>query len=127
VLDWVNRVRTNGIASIISLMHPKELKHYDALKLEGGLLGVYRGAGFEVRHFPWDDPAHRPPSQLASFTKELERIQRVALDAFDTLPKPVLLHCSAGIDRSSPVAAFIAMQRSTSKKPTNTGRRQRRI
>jgi protein tyrosine/serine phosphatase len=24
------------------------------------------------------------------------------------LPKPVLLHCSAGIDRSSPVAAFLS-------------------
>jgi protein tyrosine/serine phosphatase len=29
-------------------------------------------------------------------------------DAFQRLPKPVLLHCSAGIDRSSPVAAFLS-------------------
>jgi protein-tyrosine phosphatase len=93
-------------------MHPKELNHYDALNLEGGLLGTYRDHGFKLRHLPWDDPAHRSQSQLASFNSELERIQQEALNAFDALPKPVLLHCSAGIDRSSPVAAFIATQRS---------------
>jgi hypothetical protein len=31
--------------------------------------------------------------------------------AFDPLPKPVLLHYSAGIDRSSPVAAHIHSRR----------------
>ena len=30
------------------------------------------------------------------------------LKAFDVLPKPVLLHCSAGMDRTAPVAAYIA-------------------
>ena len=37
---------------------------------------------------------------------------RAALTAFDSLPKPVPLHCSAGQDRSAPAAAYIfAMRR----------------
>lgn len=48
-----------------------------------------------------------PQAQMASFKSELQRIQKEALTAFDVLPKPILLHCSAGIDRSAPVAAFI--------------------
>jgi hypothetical protein len=79
VLEWVDRVKSYGILSIITLMHPKELKHYDALNLEGGLLGTYRDHGFKLRHLPWDDPAHRSQSQLASFSSELERIKQEAL------------------------------------------------
>jgi hypothetical protein len=33
------------------------------------------------------------------------------LRAFDELPKPVLLQCSAAIDRTVPVAAYIASKR----------------
>jgi hypothetical protein len=49
-------VERGELGIVISLMHPKELKHYDALRLEGGLLGTYRNAGFETRHFPWMIP-----------------------------------------------------------------------
>jgi predicted protein tyrosine phosphatase len=38
----------------------------------------------------------------------VDRIKVEASDAFERIPKPVLLHCSSGIDRSPPVAAFIA-------------------
>ncbi len=115
VRDWVARIKGYGIRAIISLMHPKELHHYAQLDLGANdLLDFYRRADFKVRHIPWDDPAHRPTSERASFTEELARVGREALAAFDALPKPSLLHCSAGIDRSSPVAAFIFQMRSAS-------------
>ena len=114
VLEWIVRLKELGIASIISLMHPNELKHYAQLNLGAkDLLEAYRSAGLKVRHIPWDDPAHRPGLTDATFNEELERIRGEALKQFDELPKPVVLHCSAGIDRSSPVAAFIVCARAT--------------
>src|SRR5688572_24214054 len=59
VIAWVGRMKAEGMRSIISLMHPKELKHYEALKLDPrGLHGFYIANGFEVAHLPWADPAH---------------------------------------------------------------------
>ena len=112
VLRWVDRMRATGLQAVISLLHPKELHHYAQLDLGApDLIGLYEKEGLEVRQIPWDDPAHRSPSELASFGEELIRVREEALQAFDALPKPVLLHCSAGIDRSSPVAAFIWAER----------------
>jgi len=112
VRKWVDRMKAAGIRSIISLMHPKELRHYAPLELGAeDLIDFYRKSGFEVRHIPWEDPAHRPASGRFSFQEELIRVREEALRAFDQLPKPVLLHCSAGIDRSPPVAAYIWAKR----------------
>jgi hypothetical protein len=113
VVNWVDQISGAGFRSIICLMHPKEVGHYAALRLGATDLITYYGLrGFRVCHKPWDDPAHRPPGEHASFKEELGRIQVESLECFDRLPKPVLLHCSAGIDRSSPVAAFIWSHRS---------------
>jgi len=113
VVRWVDRIADLGIRAIISLMHPKELRHYALLDLGDAedLIHFYQRSGFEVRHIPWEDPAHRPAGGRPSFQQELTRIREKALRAFDELPKPVLLHCSAGIDRSSPVAAYIWSKR----------------
>ncbi len=108
VYRWSERVRGSGIQSIICLMHPKELRHYDDLALGSpDLIEFYRDQGFEVKHIPWDDPAHRPSLDEVSFQDELQRVREEALISFESLAKPVLMHCSAGIDRSAPVAAFI--------------------
>ena len=91
---------------------PKELRHYAQLDLNSeSLIEFYWKEGFEVRHIPWEDPKHRIPSERGSFATELARVSEEALEAFDTLQKPILLHCSAGIDRSSPVADFIFHRR----------------
>ena len=113
IFEWVKRMHSAGIRAIISLMHPKEVRHYAKLDLGADdLIDFYRKQGFEVEHLPWDDPAHRQPEGRAKFGDELVRIRDEALSAYDALPEPVVLHCSAGIDRSSPVAAHIFWERS---------------
>ena len=112
VICWVKRIVDQGFRGLVCLMHPKEVAHYAKLELGApDVLALYRAKGLKVCHLPWDDPAHRPASERASFPEELARIRIDALKAFDALPRPVLLHCSAGIDRSSPVAAYIFSQR----------------
>jgi hypothetical protein len=113
IVQWVDRILAAGFPSIICLMHPKEVVHYAALELGASdLIAYYRAKGLQVCHKPWDDPAHRPLGEQTNFQDELKRIRSESLDCFDRMPKPVLLHCSAGIDRSSPVASFIWQHRS---------------
>lgn len=107
---WVERiVQENGIRSIICLMHPKELRYYDALGLDpDGLLGFYERNGILVRHLPWADPAHAKSAEERSrLLRQVEQIKVEALASFKELLKPVLVQCSAGIDRTAPVAAYI--------------------
>jgi hypothetical protein len=112
VVRWVDRIVNDGVRGLICLMHPKEVAHYAGLELGApDIIGLYRAKGLQVCHIPWDDPAHRSVRERVSFPGELQRIRVEALRCFDSLPKPVLLHCSAGIDRSSPVCAYIHVER----------------
>jgi|SRR5208282_2734341 len=98
---WVDRVIQAGFRSVISLLEVAQLeRHYvkGGLNLHPeGLLGYYRARGLAVESIPCTD--YQPPTVLQ---------KRQVLEAFQRLRKPVLLHCSAGIDRSSPVAAFLS-------------------
>jgi hypothetical protein len=103
VIRWVDRVEHAGITSIICLLENAQLERYYGSNMglhENGLLGYYRSRRFHVRHYPLTD--YNRPS-----IKDMEEVLR----CFDDLPKPVLLHCSAAIDRTAPLAAFIAEQR----------------
>ena len=104
VVDWVKRVKSLGIRSIVSLLEEKQHEKYyirGGLDLHpDGLFGYYGSQGFEFRHIPMTD-----------YQKPSEADMRKVLEAFDQIPKPVLVHCSAGIDRTSPVAAYIVSQR----------------
>lgn len=113
VIEWSQQVLDSGIRSIISLMHDRDICCYLSLNLNPkNLLEFYKKQGFQVSHLPWEDPHHKKSSP-AEKRKTLLRVRQEALAAYDDLPKPVLLQCSAGIDRSSPVAAFISIKRCT--------------
>jgi hypothetical protein len=112
---WVEQVTLEGIKSVISLMHDRDLACYSSLNLgTSNLLEYYESVGLEVAHIPWEDPHHKK-SAPEEKRKTLLKIREEALLAYDRLPKPVLLQCSAGIDRSSPVAAFIWSRRRDKK------------
>ena len=111
VVDWVKRVKSLGIRSIVSLLENEQHEKYymrGGLGLHpGGLYGFYRSQGFDLCAIPIVDS---PRSVKSNEGKVL--LERV-LQAFDRMTKPVLLHCSAGIDRTSPVAAYIVSKRSS--------------
>ena len=92
VADWAERVRKMGVRGILCILDERQLAHYDQLGLDGGgLLGYYRSKGFTVSHVAADD--HKlPPLSKA----ELDLVWR----AFLQLKRPVLVHCSAGRDRT---------------------------
>jgi len=89
VQAWVEHIRAAGIRSIICLLGQDQLCLYGCL--EDGLLGFYRSSGFELEHVDVED-AGWPPLQPA----DVERVWQ----AFLHLPKPVLVHCSAGLWRT---------------------------
>ena len=92
---------------MICLLPDWQLRRYMGLRgMPNGLAGIHQSRGIYVRQVACPDPRHERVEK-----GWLGTIKPVAYQAFLELPKPVLLHCSAGIDRSSPVAAYIASRR----------------
>jgi protein tyrosine phosphatase (PTP) superfamily phosphohydrolase (DUF442 family) len=90
---WIGEVQDFGIRSIICLLDADQLWLYPS-----GLLERYRAAGLAVAHIPTMDRQTNP------FTgAQLEQ----AWESFQELPKAVLVHCSAGYDRTGRVVAHI--------------------
>jgi protein tyrosine phosphatase (PTP) superfamily phosphohydrolase (DUF442 family) len=94
---WVAEMQAAGIASIICLLAGDQLPLYEHA-LPGGLIEHYRSAGFDVAHIPTADGQREPftPEQLEA-----------AWTAYQRLPKPVLVHCSAGFDRTGRVIEYV--------------------
>lgn len=101
VEDWITAARIKGTKSIICLLNESHLKLYESLP--GGLLQAYRDAGFEVAHVPVAD--HQRPPLANGDLAEVER-------HFERLPKPVLIHCSAGVDRTGAAVRHLKKRRS---------------
>ena len=104
VVAWVDRVLDAGFCSIICLLEEAQLDRYyvrGGLNLhEHGLLGYYESRGLDWRHFC-----------LTDYQRPSDEAMRDILAAYDELEKPVLMHCSAAIDRTTPVAAYIQASR----------------
>jgi len=94
VQRWIDAAQSLGVVSIVCLLADEHLCLYP----DGDLIGIYRAAGFEVRHIPVTDHG-RPPLTP-------EQLEAVFL-AWRELPKPVLIHCSAGIDRTGAAVRHI--------------------
>lgn len=102
VESWIAEAKGLGIRGIICLLD-EELDWYEDLELhKEGLLGYYRQNGFQVCHIPVPD-GQNPPVAEADL--------KLALRAFDKLPRPVLVHCKAGVDRTGAVVKHITSNR----------------
>src|SRR6267143_571480 len=86
---WLAEVKVFGIRSIICLLGPDQLQLYDQLPTD--LVSYYRQAGFEVEHILILD--HQHPVMSEEYLGKL-------LAACVMVAKPVVVHCSASIDRT---------------------------
>ena len=96
VNKWLKEVAQMKIKSILCLLSQEQLdEFYGANGIQ--LLEIYRQQGFVVGHVPVPD-YQMPPLSSA----DLAMIQK----ALAELPKPWLIHCSAGIDRTGAAVEF---------------------
>ena len=90
VPEWIRRVQRMGVRSIVCLLTQAELKkYYDREGLD--LLQRYSETGFVIAHVPVGDEKTPPMSP-----RDLLRLAKAAKN----LPPPILVHCSAGVDRT---------------------------
>ncbi|MFH1140644.1 MAG: tyrosine-protein phosphatase [Chloroflexota bacterium] len=102
VQEWAGAVLGMGIKSVLCIIDYTQLAHYDRPNLKGGsLFGYYRSLGLKVEHIYAED-YKIPPLSI----EELE----AAWSAFQRLERPVLIHCSAGKDRTGAAVIYILSQ-----------------
>ena len=97
VETWCISTREFGIESIICLLDEDQLPLYRHA-LPHGLVAHYESHGFQVAHVPTFD-GQTDPFTSAQYA--------AAWTAFQALPKPVLVHCSAGFDRTGRIVEHI--------------------
>ena len=107
--EWIAGAKKAGIKSILLLLGPDQLHMYK--DVPGGLPNYYRKNGFKVAHVPTIDKHRVFINAKLKAPKGMKWLSQSKLNkayaAYKKLPKPVLVHCSAGIDRSGAVVSHI--------------------
>jgi protein tyrosine phosphatase (PTP) superfamily phosphohydrolase (DUF442 family) len=98
---WLAEVKAMGVRSIICLATDDQLAYYR--DVPPGLPNYCREHGFTVAHRPVIDPAHDPERGQHDLREALAEI----FELFSTLPKPVLIHCSPGTDRTGAAVNYV--------------------
>jgi hypothetical protein len=107
--EWLEAVRMSGVGTIVVLATPGELKRYSLVASpEPDLLSLYRSFGFLVHHNPVEDPAHAPAYARVGILQQMEALKPVVFAEYQTRIGAMLISCSGGMDRSAPIAAFVA-------------------
>jgi len=101
--NWVKQVKSMGIKSIICLLRDDQLGYYT--QLPEGLLIYYERQGFIIEHIPITDP-----NDDEQGWRELEKKEETIYQAFQKLPKPVLVYCSAGQQRTGRAVDYISQR-----------------
>ena len=94
--DWIKEAKENNVRTILCMLADK-LSYYEKLG-EGGLLKRYSDENFTVIHRPIKDHLSPPVPK--------EILERISSD-FLTAELPMLVHCSAGIDRTGAVIDYL--------------------
>jgi hypothetical protein len=117
--QWLDELERQGIRSLINMLSEDEMAVYYR-RLEAPLTQYYSLAGLEVRRVSHEE-------QGVVIAKPI--LQARLLAAFESLPKPVLIHCSAGGERSMEAvegickACRIPTEKRGSIQPQTFGRR----
>lgn len=98
--DDIKKLTNLNIKGILTLQTDKEVKN----QYPFDLYRVYDSTGFEIEKYPIDDYTYMDSTPE---TKSLLLNKTEIYNIFKTMPKPVYVHCSAGIHRSADAAKNI--------------------
>ena len=111
LFEWLQSLKDHGIGTIVCLANPGELKRYSLVVAPApDLLSLYKSSGFVVHSHPVEDPAHVAARAVAGVLAQLEALKPTILSEYQHRTGAMLIHCSGGMDRSAPVAAFVASE-----------------
>jgi protein tyrosine/serine phosphatase len=101
VLSSIDCWKSHGIRSVICMLTSDELLYYP--ETDGDLLDLYRAGELVTRVIPVENHKEHPLNE-----SEMDKVWAV----YQTIEKPVLIHCSAGLDRTGAAVEAI-MERET--------------